>query len=53
MLVSKAASAMFTIEQINELHDRLGSAKTFTEAVTTGYPPTIPPPPHPDPKFFA
>jgi len=24
---------MFTIEQINDLHDRLGSAKTFTEYV--------------------
>jgi hypothetical protein len=24
---------MFTIEQINDLHDRLGSAKTFPEYV--------------------
>ena len=31
MLVSKAASAMFTIEQINDLHDGLGSAKTLPE----------------------
>jgi hypothetical protein len=28
---SKAASVMFTIEQINDLHDRLGSAKTLPE----------------------
>lgn len=33
MLVSKAASVMFTIEQINDLHARLGSAKTFPEYV--------------------
>jgi len=26
-------SAMFTLEQINDLHDRLGSAKTFSEYV--------------------
>jgi hypothetical protein len=24
---------MFTIDQINDIHDRLGSAKTFTEYV--------------------
>jgi uncharacterized protein YbcV (DUF1398 family) len=28
-----AASAMFTIEQSNDFHDRSGSAKTFTEYV--------------------
>jgi uncharacterized protein YbcV (DUF1398 family) len=28
-----AVSVMFTIEQINDLHDRLGGAKTFTEYV--------------------
>jgi uncharacterized protein YbcV (DUF1398 family) len=31
--VSKAASVMFTIEQINELHARLGSARTLPEYV--------------------
>jgi len=29
----EAASVMFTIEQINDVHDRLGSAKTFTDYV--------------------
>jgi hypothetical protein len=33
MLVPKAASVMFTIEQINDLHARLGSAKTLPEYV--------------------
>jgi len=33
MLVSKAASIMFTIERINDLHARLGSAKTLPEYV--------------------
>jgi hypothetical protein len=33
MLVSKAASVMFTIEQINDLHARLGSAKTLPKYV--------------------
>ncbi len=33
MVGIEAASVMFTIEQINGLHDRLGSAKTFTEYV--------------------
>ncbi|MGB9253394.1 MAG: DUF1398 family protein, partial [Candidatus Korobacteraceae bacterium] len=32
-MVSKAASVMFTIEQIDEIHDRLGSARTFAEYV--------------------
>ena len=32
-MVSKAVSVMFTIKQINELHARLGSAKTFAEYV--------------------
>jgi len=29
----KTASVMFTIEQINDIHDRLGSAKTLAEYV--------------------
>jgi uncharacterized protein YbcV (DUF1398 family) len=33
MRVAKTASVMFTIEQINDLHARLGSAKTFPEYV--------------------
>jgi uncharacterized protein YbcV (DUF1398 family) len=33
MLVSKGASVMFTIEQIDDLHARLGSARTFLEYV--------------------
>jgi len=33
IVVSKAASVMFTIEEINDVHDRLGSARTFTEYV--------------------
>ena len=33
MLVAKVIRIMFTIEQINELHARLGSAKTFREYV--------------------
>lgn len=33
MLVSTAASLMFTIEKINDLHDRLGSAKTLAKYV--------------------
>jgi uncharacterized protein YbcV (DUF1398 family) len=33
MIGIEAASAMFTIEQINDAHDRLGSAKTFPEYV--------------------
>jgi uncharacterized protein YbcV (DUF1398 family) len=33
MLASKTASVMFSIEQINDLHDRLGSAKTLPEYV--------------------
>ncbi len=32
-LCSKAASVMFTIEQINELHARLGNARTLPEYV--------------------
>jgi hypothetical protein len=32
-LVSKATPVMFTIEQINHLHTRLGSAKTLPEYV--------------------
>jgi len=33
MIGTEAASVMFTVEQINDLHDRLGSAKTFSEYV--------------------
>jgi uncharacterized protein YbcV (DUF1398 family) len=33
MIGVEVASVMFTIEQINDLHDRLGSAKTFPEYV--------------------
>jgi uncharacterized protein YbcV (DUF1398 family) len=33
MLVSEPERVMFTIEQINDVHARLGSAKTFAEYV--------------------
>ncbi len=33
MLVSEPEPVMFTIEQINDVHARLGSAKTFAEYV--------------------
>jgi hypothetical protein len=33
MIVPKTASVRFTIEQIDDLHARLGSAKTFTQYV--------------------
>jgi hypothetical protein len=35
MLVSEAASLMFTIEQITDFHARLGCAKTFLVCLLT------------------